>query len=234
MERLGEKYGDRVRGVDMPGVSGELCGGTHGRSTGQIGLFQFTGESGVAAGVRRIEGRTGSGAYRTVKSIDVRLQEAANAIRTTPEHLSRKIEQLVEDNRRLEKQVEDLLKSGGGSGPAFREHRFGDVAVLVGESNISDREQIGIILDAIRSERSKTIAALFARGDRPGIHVAVTDDLVGLGIEAGALVKDIAAVSGGRGGGKPHFASAGAGDAARLDDAMAQTPKIVERALAGG
>ena len=92
MALFGEKYGDVVRVVDVPGVSVELCGGTHVRNTGQIGLFHFTGESGVAAGVRRIEGVTGPQAYGTLRELDARLTEAADRLHTNPEHVSRKIE----------------------------------------------------------------------------------------------------------------------------------------------
>ncbi len=117
MALFGEKYGDRVRMVDIPGLSVELCGGTHVRSTGQIGLFHFSGESGVAAGVRRIEALTGPGAYDLVRTLTRRLDAASESLRTTPEHLTRKIESLVDERRQLEKQMEDLLK-GSSSGTA--------------------------------------------------------------------------------------------------------------------
>src|SRR5437660_718426 len=111
-----EKYGDIVRVVDVPGVSLELCGGTHVPTTGQIALFRFTHETGAAAGVRRIEAVTGPGAYALIRKLEGELEQAAGTLRTQPEHLVRRIEQLLEENRKLEKRVEELLKTGEGRG----------------------------------------------------------------------------------------------------------------------
>src|SRR6266576_3585784 len=108
-----EKYGDIVRVVDVTGVSLELCGGTHVPSTGQIALFRFTHETGAAAGVRRIEAVTGPGAYGLIRKLESELEQAAGALRTQPEHLVHRIEQLLEENKKLEKRIEDLLRSGG-------------------------------------------------------------------------------------------------------------------------
>src|SRR5438874_440223 len=107
-----EKYGDIVRVVDVPGVSLELCGGTHVTSTGQIALFRFTHETGAAAGVRRIEAVTGPGAYALIRKLEGELEDAAGALKTQPEHLVRRIEQLLEENRKLEKRIEELLRTG--------------------------------------------------------------------------------------------------------------------------
>src|SRR5437879_4137362 len=109
-----EKYGDIVRVVDVPGVSVELCGGTHVPTTGQIALFRFTHETGAAAGVRRIEAVTGPGAYALIRKLEGELEQAAGVLRTQPEHLVHRIEQLLDANRKLEKRVEELLKTGGG------------------------------------------------------------------------------------------------------------------------
>src|SRR5881409_3943840 len=108
-----EKYGDIVRVVDVPGVSLELCGGTHVPTTGQIALFRFTHETGAAAGVRRIEAVTGPVAYELVRKLEEQVDEAASVLKTQPEHLVRRIEQLLEENRKLEARVQDLLRSGG-------------------------------------------------------------------------------------------------------------------------
>src|SRR5437588_9309906 len=108
-----EKYGDVVRVVDVPGVSLELCGGTHVPATGQIALFRFTHETGAAAGVRRIEAVTGLGAYALVRRLEQQLAEAAAVLKAQPEHLVKRVEALLEENRKLEKQVEELLRCGG-------------------------------------------------------------------------------------------------------------------------
>jgi alanyl-tRNA synthetase len=235
MALFGEKYADIVRVVDIAGLSVELCGGTHVRSTGQIGLFHFTGESGVAAGVRRIEAVTGPGAYGLVKTLDDRVAEAAGTLHTSPEHVARKIESLLEEKKRLEKQVEDLLRAGSASqAEGLAEHRVGDTRVLIGDAPVADRGRIGVLMDGFRERHENAIQVLFVSGERPGIHVAVTDDLISKGIKAGDLVNRIASVSGGRGGGRPHFASAGAGDPARLPLARERTPEIVGQLLGVG
>ncbi len=235
MALFGEKYADIVRVVDIPGLSMELCGGTHVRSTGQIGLFHFTHETGVAAGVRRIEAVTGPGAYGLIKVLDDRVAEAAGTLNTSPEHVARKIEALLDEKKRLEKQVEELLRSGSAvQTEALTEHRIAEFLVLVGDAPVEDREQIGVLVDAFRDKHRNAILVLFVGGGRPGIHVAVTDDLISRGIRAGEVVNRIAAVSGGRGGGRPHFASAGAGDPSKLDLARQETPKIVGEMLSAG
>ncbi|MFQ6046717.1 MAG: alanine--tRNA ligase, partial [Gemmatimonadales bacterium] len=235
MALFGEKYGDRVRVVDVPGISLELCGGTHVRTTGQIGLFRFTGETGVAAGVRRIEAVTGPGAYEVVRWLDEHMSDAAGRLHTNPEFVARKIEGLIDEKRRLEKQVEELLRETGSvQREAFDEFRFGESTVLVGESPVTDRNQVGLLMDAFRARNRNAVQVLFVSRERPGIHVAVTDDLVRRGVEAGDLVNRIAAVSGGRGGGRPHFASAGAGDPAKLPEARRKTPDIVRDILGAG
>src|SRR5881409_3879212 len=108
-----EKYGDIVRVVDVPGVSLELCGGTHVPSTGQIALFRFTHETGAAAGVRRIEAVMGPAAYQLVRRLAEQVEQAAAVLKAQPEHLVRRIEALLEENRKLEARVQDLLRSGG-------------------------------------------------------------------------------------------------------------------------
>jgi alanyl-tRNA synthetase len=231
MAFFGDKYGDVVRMVEMQGITAELCGGTHVRSTGQIGLFHFAGETGVAAGVRRIEAVTGPVAYAHVKSLGERIEEAAGTLRTNPEHLARRIEALLQEKARLEKQVEDLLREGGGGRTEEERHRIGDVELFIAASPLSDRGQIGLLMDAFREQNKHAIRVLFVGGDRAGIHVGVTDDLISRGVKAGDLVSRIAAVSGGKGGGRPHFASAGAGDPGTLDAARAATPKIVAELL---
>jgi len=227
-----EKYGDIVRVVDVPGVSLELCGGTHVPSTGQIALFRFTHETGAAAGVRRIEAVTGPVAYELVRKLEEQVDEAASVLKTQPEHLVRRIEQLLEENRKLEKRMQELLKQGAGSREQGAVEQIGDIALYIDQSDLDDRDQIGLVMDAFRTSHTRAISVLFTNGERPGIHVAVTDDLVAQGVKAGEIAGAIAAVSGGKGGGRPHFASAGAGDPARLAEARAQAPAIVKRLLA--
>ena len=226
-----EKYGDIVRVVDVPGVSLELCGGTHVPSTGQIALFRFTHETGAAAGVRRIEAVTGPVAYELVRKLEEQLDEASATLKTQPEHLVKRIEQLLEENRKLERRVAELLKQGSGKGQEGTVEKIGDIELHVADSDLEDREQIALVMDAFRNNHRRAISVLFTNGERGGIHVAVTDDLVREGIKAGEIANAIAAVSGGKGGGRPHFASAGAGDVGRLPEARAQASAIVRRVV---
>jgi alanyl-tRNA synthetase len=232
MALFSEKYGDLVRVVEVPGVSLELCGGTHVPATGQIALFRFTHETGAAAGVRRIEAVTGPVAYELLRKLEAQLAQAGAALKTQPEHLVRRIEQLVEENRKLAKRVDELLAGGPGPREAGTIERIGDVELHIAESAVDDRDQIALVMDAFRGSHRRAISVLFTNGERPGIHVAVTDDLVAQGVKAGEIAGAIAAVSGGKGGGRAHFASAGAGDPTKLAVARAQTRTIVARLLA--
>ena len=231
MALFGEKYGDVVRVVDVPGVSLELCGGTHVGSTGQIALFRFTHETGAAAGVRRIEALTGPGAYRYAIELQHRLSEAAGLLKTQPEHLARRIEAMLEENKKLEKRVDELLRGGAGSRERGAVEKIGDVELHVSESSLEDRDQIGALMDGFREKHKDAISVLFTVGGRPGIHVAVTNNLVAQGVKAGDIANAIAATTGGKGGGRPQFASAGVGDPSKISEARAQTPRIVRELL---
>jgi alanyl-tRNA synthetase len=226
-----EKYGDIVRVVDVAGVSLELCGGTHVETTGEIALFRFTHETGSQAGVRRIEAITGPAAYRLARDRERRLDEASMLLKTQPEHLARRIETLLEENRKLEKRLTEMLRTGSGGGQEGAVETVGDVELHIDESDLDDRSQIALTMDAFRSQKRRAIRVLYTKGARPGIHVAVTEDLVAQGVKAGEIVNELAASTGGKGGGRPHFASAGVGDAALLGATRAQTPAIVRRFL---
>ena len=193
-----EKYGDVVRVVDVPGVSLELCGGTHAGTTGQIGLFRFTHQTGAAAGVRRIEAITGPAAYERVRELERRLDDAAGLLKTQPEHLVKKIESLLERQKQLER--------GGVGGTAVREERVtlsGDVTLVLGTTDVEDKKQLATLIDAYRQDRQGTVAVIFSG---TGVHVGLSEDLVSRGFNAGAIASTL---SGGRGGGRPHFASGG-------------------------
>jgi alanyl-tRNA synthetase len=226
MAFFSEKYGDIVRVVQM-GPSIELCGGTHVRSTGQIGTFRFSGQSGVAAGVRRIEAVTGSGALRAVRELEQRLAAIAEALKAQPEHLVRRVEQLLEERERLEARLAETLRTGGGTGVKGEVSSIGGVELTIAQTDSEDRAELGRIADSFREGRRNGVLVLFSSAGRGAIHVTLTDDLVRSGRNAGDLVNRIAALSGGKGGGRPHYASAGAGNAERLPAARAATPELV-------
>ena len=221
-----EKYGDRVRVVFMSDYSIELCGGTHVRSTGQLGMFRFTGQGGVAAGVRRIEAVTGPAAYAELAALERQLHAAAALLKAQPEHVNRRIEQLLQEKARLEERLATALKAGGNAvtGDAVE---VDGIKVTLADTDTEDRDELGRIADTFREGRSSGVLALFGAAGRGAIHVALTDDLVKQGLKAGDLVNRLAAVSGGKGGGRPHFASAGAGDTGKLPAARAAATSIV-------
>jgi alanyl-tRNA synthetase len=233
MAFFSEKYGDVVRVVQM-GPSIELCGGTHVRTTGQIGTFRFSGQSGVAAGVRRIEAVTGTGALRAVHELEQRLARVAEALKAQPEHLVRRVEQLLDERQRLEARLAEALKGGGGTAIAGDVAEVGGVRVTIADTATDDRTEVGQIADRFREGKRNSVLVLFSNAGRGAIHVTLTDDLVGSGRKAGDLVNRIAALSGGRGGGRPHFASAGAGDPTKLPAARAATPGLVSAWLGEG
>ncbi len=228
MALFSEKYGDVVRVVFMGDSSIELCGGTHVRSTGQIGLFQFRAQGGVAAGVRRIEAVTGPEAYVMVEALQSQLEQAAKALKAQPEHLVRKLEQLVEERERLAARVAEMVKGGGAGAPQGRTLAINGVTVTLAESAAENRDEIAAMADAFRSGKTRAALILFGTGERAAVHVALTDDLVKSGRKAGDLVSRIAAVGGGKGGGRPHFASGSLGDGSRLAAAREAAGSIVQ------
>ncbi|HEX6433073.1 MAG TPA: alanine--tRNA ligase, partial [Gemmatimonadales bacterium] len=196
MAFFSEKYGDVVRVVQM-GPSIELCGGTHVRTTGQIGTFRFSGQSGVAAGVRRIEAVTGSGALRAVRDLEQRLAAVAEALKAQPEHVVRRVEQLLEERQKLELRLAETLRTGAGRPLEGNVSQIGDIQLTVADTASEDRAELGQLADNFREGRRNSVLVLFSTAGRGAIHVTLTDDLVRAGRKAGDLVNRIAALSGG-------------------------------------
>jgi alanyl-tRNA synthetase len=238
MALFGEKYGDVVRVVSIPGVSMELCGGTHVRHTGEIGLFRIVSESGVAAGVRRIEAVTGREAYRRDVAHEETLRAAAALLRTPPENLLRRVEQIVEENRALSRQLERVRQEGAGDLVGELLSGADDVAgaaVVAREIEVASAEELRRLGDRLRERLGSGAAVIAARlPDKVALLAVVTDDLIGRGLRADALVREVARATGGSGGGRPHLAQGGVGDAARLADALARTPELVRASLKDG
>jgi alanyl-tRNA synthetase len=238
MALFGEKYGDVVRVVDVPGVSMELCGGTHVRNTSLIGLFKIIQESGVAAGVRRIEAVTGPGAYAHIREEERTLGRIAETLKTPMANLERRIQSLLDERRALEKRVEEAMRGGGDQLQSLfgKAEQIGDTGakLVTGIVRASDVKELQTLGDAIREKIGSgvgVIAASFEDG-KNALIVVVSDDLRERGVRADALIKDIAAAAGGRGGGKPHLAQAGIPDAGRLGEAFAKAPGVIAAALA--
>ena len=234
MALFGEKYGDVVRVVDVPGVSMELCGGTHVRNTSEIGLFLILSETGVASGVRRIEALTGAGAFAQLRSRERALMRVAELVKAPIDSVEKRVLQLLDERRALEKKLEEAMRGGGDAlqqllGAATPLGPNGARLVL-GEVTVSDPKALQSMGDALREQLKSGVGILAARLEdgKGSLLAVVTDDLRELGIRADAIVRDVAAVAGGRGGGKPHMAQAGIPDASRLADALAQAPRLVK------
>jgi alanyl-tRNA synthetase len=238
MALFGEKYGDIVRVVMVPGISTELCGGTHVRHTGDIGIFRIVSETGVAAGIRRVEAVTGTAAYRRAVEREDLLNQAAAAVKTTPETLLRRLEQLLDENRELRRQLERARQSGAADVIGVLVAEAESVAgtrVIAREIEVTGADELREVGDRLRERLGSGAAVLAARGgERVALMAVVTDDLITRGVRADALVREVARLTGGSGGGRPHMAQGGVGDPARLGEALRQVAVMVRTALGGG
>jgi alanyl-tRNA synthetase len=168
-----------------------------------VGLFQFASQGGVAAGVRRIEAVTGPEAFAHVEAQQARLAEAAALLKAQPEHLLKKIEQRMAERHKLEAKVSELLRSGGaGAGGAEKE--VAGVKVTIAPTDTEKRDDIAAMADAFRdSKKTGAVLVLLGTTEKGGVHVALTDDLVKAGKQAKGGIEAL----GGKGGGRPYFAS---------------------------
>jgi alanyl-tRNA synthetase len=236
MALFGEKYGDTVRVVCVPGVSMELCGGTHARHTGEIGLFRVVSESGVAAGVRRIEAVTGTQAYRRAVEHDELLEKAASLVKTPPDALVRKIEQITEEAKDLRKQLERARQVGAKdqvSELIESAMSVDGMRVIATSIDGGDPGELRVLGDKLRERIGSGAAILVSRrDDRVSLLVVVTDDLPGRGVRADRLVREITAITGGSGGGRADMAQGGVADGSKVDEALARAADIV-RAMVG-
>ena len=233
MALFGEKYGDVVRVVDVPGFSMELCGGTHVRNTSEIGLFVIASETGVASGVRRIEALTGPGAFAQLRSQEHALVRVAELVKSPVTGVERRVQQLLDERRTLEKKLEEAMRGGGDELQrliAAAQPMDGNGAKLVfGVVTVPDVKSLQAMSDALREQLGSGVGILAAKlEDGKGSIVAVvTDDQREKGMRADAIVRELATAVGGRGGGKAHMAQAGVPDATRLAEALAAAPQVV-------
>ncbi|QOJ33231.1 MAG: alanine--tRNA ligase [Gammaproteobacteria bacterium] len=229
MALFGEKYGDRVRVLRFGDLSTELCGGTHVRRTGDIGLFKIVAESGIAAGIRRIEAVTGERALARVVEEEATLARLADLVKGNRADLEPRLRQLLDRNRVLEKEVQQLkarLAGGAGSGGDLASQAVTVAGVRLLAQRLDDGTDAKTLRDVVDRMKDKlgsgvvVLGAADAEGQRVSLAVGVTRDLVGR-IKAGDLVNAVAGQVGGKGGGRPDFAQAGGSNAAALDAALA-------------
>jgi alanyl-tRNA synthetase len=236
MALFGEKYGDRVRVLRIGEFSTELCGGTHVKRAGDIGLFRITAETGIAAGVRRIEAVTGELALEQVEEAQRLVGRLGALVKGGPAEVEAKVEQLLARNKSLEKENEQLMRklaSGGGRDITSDATEIGGVRVLV--NRLDDGVGPKVLRDAIDQAKDKlgTAVVVFGSATADGkvrLAAGVTKDVTDR-IRAGDLVNEVAQRVGGQGGGRPDFAQAGGNDAAALSDALAAVPDWVRSQL---
>ncbi|QKT04732.1 alanine--tRNA ligase [Ectothiorhodospiraceae bacterium 2226] len=211
---FGEKYGDAVRVLRMGEFSMELCGGTHVRRTGDIGVFKITAEGGVAAGVRRIEAQTGAGALAWMDENQQRLERVAELVKGARDNADEKVAQLIDRQKTLEKELAALkakVASAAGSDLASQAADVGGVKVLAAQLDGADAKTLRDTVDQLKNKLGSAVVLLAAtQGEKVSLIAGVTKDLIGR-MPAGELVKAAAEHVGGKGGGRPDMAQAGGG-----------------------
>ena len=230
---FGDKYGEQVRVVTVESFSKELCGGTHCRQTGDIGLFRIVSETGVAAGVRRIEAQTGSGALAHMKKLETDIRELSDLLKVGQAELVAKTRKVMAQLKDKERELEELkLKMAGSSAVEATAKTIAGIQVHVQRTDGLDVGGMRALADQLRDKLKSGVVALGAATEdgKVSLLVVVTKDLIGK-LNAGDLIKVMAAEVGGTGGGRPEMAQAGGKDPARLDGALEKVFGLVERML---
>jgi len=237
MALFGEKYGDEVRVLNFGEFSTELCGGTHVARTGDIGLFRITAEGGIASGIRRIEAVTGEGALEAVRATEATLKRIAGSLRATPAELEGKVTQLLEQQKKLERELSGLrakLASGGSTDLAAQAVKINGVSVLAAKIEGADAQSLRDAADQYKSRLGEAVVVLGAQiGDDKVTLVSSVSAATSKKVSAGALIGEVAKLVGGKGGGRPDFAQAGGNDPSKLEAALQAVPRLVAEKLGG-
>jgi alanyl-tRNA synthetase len=233
MMLFGEKYAEEVRVLEI-GSSKELCGGTHVERTGDIGLFKIISESGVAAGIRRLEAITGENALEQVQKLDLQISQLATALKTTPQDLSQRLQQIQDQVKALEKELERLkskMAASQGEELLSQVVMIKQKNTLVARLDGVDVKALRETLDQVKNKlHSAVIVLATIQDDKVQIIAGVTQDLVAQ-VKAGELVNFVAQQVGGKGGGKPDMAMAGGTMPQHLPQALASVSKWLEERL---
>lgn len=232
---FGDKYGDKVRVVDVPGFSMELCGGTHVERTGEIGLFNILTETGIAAGVRRIEATTGFTSYKVVNQMEEGIIELSKVLKADPSHgqLITKANKVMEELKGAQKEIEALkAKLAGFEANSLFENveDVNGVKVLVKAFKGKEAGSLRDIVDKAKDKLQSCVVILGTDNEKAVFAVGVTKDLIGK-VKAGDLVREIAIIAGGKGGGRPDFAQAGGKDGSKVEEALAHGMGLLKEAL---
>jgi alanyl-tRNA synthetase len=227
---FGDKYGDQVRVVSVDSFSKELCGGTHCRQTGEIGVFRLVSETGVAAGVRRIECVTGSGAFMQIKQLEHEVQELSELLKAAPSELVAKTKRLLAQLKDKERELEQVkLKMASGARDEATVRTVKGVQVHVQRVDGMEGGELRALADQLRDKlKSGVIALGGVKDDKVSLLVVVTRDLTGT-LKAGDLIKEMAVAVGGTGGGRPEMAQAGGKNPAGLATALEKVFDLVAR-----
>lgn len=235
MMLFGEKYGEIVRVVQVPGFSTELCGGTHVSRTGTIGLTKVVSEGSAAAGIRRIEATTGMGSLAYIQSQNERLREIADALGGPADQILTRIQAQKDQVSGLRKQLDEARRSAAGGA---MEQLLGSrtevngVALVAAQADSGDADALKAMVDQLAERLKSGVVVLGGATNGKGLFIAkATQDVVGKGAHAGNLVREVAKLAGGGGGGRPDFAQAGARDADRIGEALAAVPALLEAQL---
>jgi alanyl-tRNA synthetase len=225
-----EKYGDVVRVITFGEFSTELCGGTHARATGDIGLLKIVGESGIAAGVRRIEALTGLGALEHLREQERMLRRLAELLKSPVGELPARVEKLLEERRAADQEIERLRREKRGAASADLSagaREVGGVRLIATRVEGVDARELRSMVDELRGRLGSGIVLLAAQEDgRVTLALGVTPDLTQR-FKAGDLIREIAAKVGGKGGGRPDFAQAGGNEPDKLPDAFARLDELI-------
>ena len=232
MALFGEKYGETVRVVSMGDFSTELCGGTHVKNTGAIGSFKIVSESGVAAGVRRIEALTGNGVTAYYKELEANMEKAAKLLKANPDKVTEKIEHLLAEMKALASENESMKSK-------LAKDALGDVMDQVKEvkgvkllaTSVAGVDMNGLreLGDQLKEKLGEGVVVLASECEgKVNLIAMVTEEVMKKGAHAGNLIKGIAALVGGGGGGRPNMAQAGGKNPAGISDAIAKVAEVLE------
>ncbi len=231
MALFGEKYGSKVRVVNVGGWSIELCGGTHVRNTGEIGAFKILSEGGVASGVRRIEATTGLGVLLAANQLENAVNEACEALKCNKKAFVDKVKSTLEEVKSVKKDLEDFKKQAMGSeidDMVASAKEINGIKLVTRQFQDYKIDDLRNLSDDIKAE-NKGVAMVFASvvGEKVTFLVSLTDDLVEKGYHAGNMIKQVAAVCGGGGGGKANMAQAGAKASSKIEDAFKVAEQLI-------
>ncbi|WP_270941963.1 alanine--tRNA ligase [Romboutsia lituseburensis] len=232
MALFGEKYGNEVRVVSMGDFSIELCGGTHLTNTSQIGMFKILSEGGVAAGVRRIEAITGKAVYNYLNEREALISNVSSSLKTKEDSLVQRVVSLLEENKNLGKELHELktqMSLQSIESVLDSKEDVNGVNVVCAKFEGMDMNTLKEVADKLRDKLASGVVVLGnAADDKLNFVVTASQDVLAKGIHSGNIVKEVAMIAGGKGGGRPNMAQAGAPEVTKLDDALNHAKEVVK------